>query len=83
MAMDFVVSTNKGKREALWALCRRLAETVLEANGRFYNAKDAVLLQSSFSRIHGDDAVRTFRSLKERVDKNNLLQTDLSRRLLG
>ncbi|MEQ1634267.1 MAG: FAD-binding oxidoreductase [Planctomycetota bacterium] len=83
MAMDFVVSTNKGKREALWALCRRLAETVLEANGRFYYAKDAVLLNSSFSRIHGDDAVRTFRSLKERVDKNNLLQTDLSRRLLG
>lgn len=83
MAMDFAVSTSQQKRQALWSLCQRLAETVLEAGGRFYYAKDAVLQQSSFARVHGESAVRTFRSLKQRCDPNGLLQTDLSRRLLG
>jgi len=81
LAMDFAVSSGKKKRDALWRLCRELADVVLEAGGRFYYAKDAVLLASSFSRIHGDEAVGRFRELKQRCDPDNLLQTDLSRRL--
>ena len=45
--------------------------------------RDAVLQASSFARVHGDEAVRTFRALKQRCDPDGLLQTDLSRRLLG
>ena len=56
---------------------------MLDAGGRFYYAKDAVLLQSSFSRIHGEDTARRFRALKQKFDPDGLLQTDLSRRLLG
>jgi hypothetical protein len=41
----------------LWRLCQELAELVLEAGGRFYYAKDAILLASSFARVHGDAAV--------------------------
>ena len=81
MAMDFAVSTDARKREALWKLCRGMAEVVLAAGGRFYYAKDAVLQAWSFPRIHGDGAVARFRELKQRLDPQHLLQTDLSRRL--
>ncbi|MCA8948168.1 MAG: FAD-binding oxidoreductase, partial [Planctomycetes bacterium] len=81
LAMDFAVSRSKRRREALWRLCRELAEIVLEAGGRFYYAKDAVLLATSFAKVHGEDTVARFRALKRRWDPDNLLQTDLSRRL--
>jgi FAD/FMN-containing dehydrogenase len=58
-----------------------MAETVLEAGGRFYWAKDAVLDASSFVRVHGPERVAAFRALKERFDPQHLLQSDLSRRL--
>lgn len=79
MAMDFAVSARH--RDRLWRHTHAMAEVVLNAGGRFYYAKDATLLDSSFARIHGDDAVRKFRTLKARLDPNNLLQTDLARRL--
>jgi FAD/FMN-containing dehydrogenase len=83
MAMDFAVPTSTRKRAALWAMCQRLADVVLDAGGRFYYAKDALLPQPAFERVHGSEAVRTFRSLKERCDPRGMLQTDLSRRLMG
>jgi decaprenylphospho-beta-D-ribofuranose 2-oxidase len=58
-----------------------MAETVLEAGGRFYYAKDATLPEGAFARIHGDAAVKRFAALKQRLDPSGLLQTDLSRRL--
>jgi FAD/FMN-containing dehydrogenase len=81
LAMDFAVSTNRRRRAALWRLCQEMAEVVLDAGGRFYYAKDAVLESSSFTRIHGEAAVARFRELKRRLDPQQLLQTDLSRRL--
>ena len=81
LAMDFAVPSGRRGRDALWRLCRELAEVVLEAGGRFYYAKDAVLLGSSFARVHGDPAVARFRELKQQWDPDRLLQTDLSRRL--
>ena len=83
MAMDLAVPTSTRKRAALWAMCQRLADVVLDAGGRFYYAKDALLPQPAFERVHGSEAVRTFRSLKERCDPRGMLQTDLSRRLMG
>ncbi len=81
LAMDFAVSTNDARRQDLWRLCQQLAELVLEAGGRFYYAKDAVLLASSFERVHGGEAVARFRAQKAKWDPDRLLQTDLSRRL--
>jgi len=81
LAMDFAVSTNQSRRQALWRLCQEMAEVVLAAGGRFYYAKDAVLDASSFARIHGDAAVAKFRELKRRLDPQRVLQTDLSRRI--
>ena len=81
LAMDIPVSKNRRRRESLWSLCRKMVEVVLDAGGRFYYAKDAVLLESSFTRMHGEDAAQKFRSLKEKWDPQRLLQTDLSRRM--
>ncbi len=81
LAMDFGVRRNDSKRASLWRLCHDMAELVLDAGGRFYYAKDAVLLASSFSRIHGEEAVSTFRTLKQRFDPAGILQSDLSRRI--
>ena len=81
LAMDFAVSARRSRRDSLWRLCQELAEIVLSAGGRFYYAKDAVLLQSSFARIHGEPAVAAFRAQKAKWDPDRLLQTDLSRRL--
>ncbi len=81
LAMDFAVPSGKSGREALWRHCRDMAEVVLGAGGRFYYAKDAVLLASSFAQVHGADVVDRFRALKSHLDPDRLLQTDLSRRL--
>ncbi|MFM1872463.1 MAG: hypothetical protein RL398_1885 [Planctomycetota bacterium] len=81
MAMDIAVSKNAKRREALWRHCREMAEVVLDAGGRFYYAKDAVLLASSFARNHGDEAVAKFRALKAKLDPERFFQTDMSRRL--
>jgi FAD/FMN-containing dehydrogenase len=83
MAMDFGVPASARGRERLWQLTRRMAEVVLEAGGKFYYAKDATLLSSSFERIHGGASVAAFRGLKERLDPGHLLRTDLSKRLFG
>ncbi|HEB53174.1 MAG TPA: FAD-binding oxidoreductase [bacterium] len=81
MAMDIAVSTNRRRREELWRHCREMADIVLDAGGRFYYAKDAVLQESSFAKVHGGDAVAKFRALKQQWDPQGMLQTDLSRRL--
>ncbi len=81
LAMDFAVSRNPARRERLWRHCQAMVEVVLAAGGRFYYAKDAVLLASSFGRIHGEPAVARFRELKRRCDPDGVLQTGLSRRL--
>ncbi|MEC8252982.1 MAG: FAD-binding oxidoreductase [Planctomycetota bacterium] len=81
MAMDICVSKSASKRDSLWRMCRELADVVLDAGGRFYYAKDAVLMESSFPRVHGDAAVEEFRALKQQWDPGRVFQTDLSRRL--
>ena len=83
MAMDFGVPVSRKGRQKLWALTREMADIVLSHGGRFYYAKDATLAGSSFEQIHGGEAVARFRELKARLDPQNVLQTDLSRRLLG
>ena len=67
----------------MWAVCQRLSDGVMDAGGRFYYAKDALIPQPASERVHGSEAVRTFRSLKARCDPRGMLQTDLSRRLMA
>ncbi|MEQ8821366.1 MAG: FAD-binding oxidoreductase [Sumerlaeia bacterium] len=81
LALDFPVT--KRNRKALWKLCARMDDVVLEGGGRFYFAKDATLRPEVVQRFFPDDNVQKFLKLKHQCDPDNVLQTNLSRRLFG
>ena len=81
LALDFKV-TPQG-REALSACARRMTARVLDAQGRFYFAKDSLLRPGDVRRFLPPDALAAFAELKRELDPEHLLQTDLSRRALG
>lgn len=79
LALDYRVVPRL--RDELWTLCRQLDEVVLDAGGKFYFAKDATLEASSIERLYPAATLEAFASLKQLCDPDNLLQTDLARRL--
>ncbi|MDK2972189.1 MAG: decaprenylphospho-beta-D-ribofuranose 2-oxidase [Candidatus Sumerlaeota bacterium] len=81
LALDFRVTPRN--RAALWNLCHRMDDVVLDAGGRFYFAKDATLRPHVVEQYIPADNLRAFIELKHRCDPHGLLQTDLSRRLFG
>ena len=81
LALDFKVT--KKNRDRLWSLCAKMNDVVLAAGGRFYFAKDATLRKQDFEAFLGKEAIDTLVNLKRRYDPENILQTDLSRRLMG
>jgi decaprenylphospho-beta-D-ribofuranose 2-oxidase len=81
LAQDFNVTD--ANRQRLWQLCHDMTEVVLEAGGRFYPAKDATLTARQFQRSLGQDRLSAFRALKQQVDPQGILQTNLSRRLMS
>ncbi len=81
LALDFKVTAEN--RAALWALAAELDRIVLDGGGRFYFAKDSTLHPSRLQSYLGEERVHRFLSLKRRVDPENLLQTDLYRRIFG
>jgi FAD/FMN-containing dehydrogenase len=80
-AMDFKVAPES--RERLWKLCAELTEIVLDAGGRFYFAKDLVLRSDQARRVFPAERLEAFLALKREHDPDGLLQTNLSRRVLG
>lgn len=81
LALDFRVT--QGNREALRRLVYAMDELVLAAGGRFYLAKDSTLRPEVARAYLGAEALAQFRALKQRCDPDELLQTNLWRRLLG
>jgi len=81
LALDLPVVP--GRREALWALVRELAEPVVEAGGRFYPAKDAALPGELYRATFRSGELDRFRALKRKVDPEHLLRSRLADRLLG
>ena len=80
MALDFAVPRCA---EALAQMAHDLDRLVLEAGGRFYFAKDSTLTPYAAARYLGQETLARFRDLKARCDPNNLLQTELYRRVLA
>ncbi len=78
MALDFKVTKRNWKR--LEALCHQMNELVLEAGGKFYFAKDSTLRPQDVRRWLGSNLDRFF-ALKSNLDPDNLLTSDLARRL--
>ncbi|GAC1320526.1 MAG: FAD-binding oxidoreductase [Chloroflexota bacterium] len=62
-------------------LSRFTRDLVLPAGGRFYPAKDNLCAPGSASRIFGPAAVNEYLALKDAIDPDALLQSDLFRRL--
>ncbi|MBC8141219.1 MAG: FAD-binding oxidoreductase [Armatimonadetes bacterium] len=81
LALDFKVTS--ANRDRLWNLAGELDAVTIAAGGRFYFAKDATLHPSRIQAFLGEARVQTFREIKRRVDPQNLLQTDLYRRIFG
>jgi FAD/FMN-containing dehydrogenase len=81
LALDFAVRPRA--RDRLWALAHDLARLVLAAGGRFYPAKDSTLDAETYQASIGTERLVRFRQLKAECDPAGLLQTELSKRLLG
>ncbi len=81
LALDFVVTP--AKQGGLLSLAAEMDRLVLEAGGRFYFAKDSALHRSSVVEALGKDRIAKFFALKRECDPENLLQTNLYRRLFG
>lgn len=81
LALDYRVTQKN--QEAVMALFRVLDDTVFEAEGRFYLAKDAVLTPSSIRRIWGEDVIAKFLDLKRQVDPTCIFQSEQSKRIFG
>jgi FAD/FMN-containing dehydrogenase len=81
LALDFRVT--QANRRKLWDLASRLDRIVLNNGGKFYFAKDATLRPETVRWFFGEETVDKFLALKKQCDPDNLLQSDLSRRLFG
>ena len=81
LALDFAIRPEK--QGALLSLAAEMDRLVLEAGGRFYFAKDSALHRSAATEALGAERVEKFFALKQQNDPENLLQTNLYRRLFG
>ena len=79
LALDFKVSN--GNRAKLGAMLQEFDKIVLDAGGRFYFAKNSDTSRESAQQFLGKTAIARFKALKKRCDPNNLLESDLYRRL--
>ncbi|MCI0397963.1 MAG: FAD-binding oxidoreductase [Chloroflexi bacterium] len=79
LAMDFRITPRR--RAAVVRLAAELDEIVLAAGGRFYLAKDSTLRPEVAVATLGRDTIDRFRALKARCDPDNILQTNLWRRI--
>jgi FAD/FMN-containing dehydrogenase len=78
LALDFKVPPRQPQRLA--RLTSELNQIALEADGRFYFAKDSTLTADVVRKYLGEAVVKEFRALKAKVDPDNILQSDLYRR---
>jgi FAD/FMN-containing dehydrogenase len=79
LAMDFKVTT--GNRIQLASMLQEFDELILQAGGRFYFAKNSETRPETALAFLGEETVFRFRALKKRCDPENLLASDLYRRV--
>ena len=81
LALD--IRLTRRNRDRVWKMAAELDQVVLRAGGRFYFAKDSTLTQPSAEQYLGPEAVSEFRRLRHRCDPDNILETNLYRRLFA
>ncbi len=79
LALDYQVTPKN--RNRLLNLVRAMTTITLDAGGKFYFAKDGVLLPHEVQRIWPEETFEKFLNLKKTHDPQLLLESDLSRRI--
>ncbi|HET9905749.1 MAG TPA: FAD-binding oxidoreductase [Anaerolineales bacterium] len=79
LALDFKVTD--GNRSALSKMLQEFDRMVLKAGGRFYFAKNSETSAEAARAFLGEETIQKFKDLKKRCDPNNLLESDLFRRV--
>jgi FAD/FMN-containing dehydrogenase len=81
LALDFKVTN--GNRAKLSQMMQEFDRIVLDAGGRFYFAKNSETTSESTIRFLGAETIEKFKKLKKRCDPNELLESNLYRRVFG
>lgn len=81
MAMDFPATSSNHKK--LKQVVHLMDEIALAGGARFYFAKDSQLRPEIAQQIFGDKTLKQFFALKKKYDPNNILESDLYRRVFG
>jgi FAD/FMN-containing dehydrogenase len=81
LAMDFKVTASG--RAGLWSMLERVTDLVVDAGGRFYFAKDAVVSQPHMQRAYGKERLEKFVAVKKKVDPAGMFANDLWLRALA
>ncbi len=81
LAMDFKITN--GNRAKLGEMLQEFDRIILQAGGRFYFAKNSETTAETAQKFLGLDTIKRFKKLKKRCDPNNLLESDLYRRVFG
>jgi len=79
LAMDFKVTD--GTRAKLSQMLQEFDRMVLKAGGRFYFAKNSETSAEAARAFLGEETLLKFKELKKRCDPDNLLESDLFRRV--
>jgi FAD/FMN-containing dehydrogenase len=81
LALDFKVTS--GNKAKLSAMLQEFDQIILQAGGRFYFAKNSETRPETARRFLGEETIERFKMLKRRTDPNNILESDLCRRVFG
>jgi decaprenylphospho-beta-D-ribofuranose 2-oxidase len=79
LALDFKVT--RSNKEKLSSVLEEFDRIILEAGGRFYFAKNSETTPQTARQFLGDETIEKFRALKRRTDPDNILESDLYRRV--
>jgi len=79
LALDFKVT--RGNRAKLARLLETFDRIVLQAGGRFYFAKNSETTRASTRQFLGTQTLSKYQRLKKRCDPEQLLESDLYRRV--
>ena len=79
LAMDFKVTDRN--RAKLYQMLQDFDQIVINRGGRFYFAKNSETSAETTRQFLGDAVLTKFNKLKRRCDPNNLLESDLYRRV--
>jgi FAD/FMN-containing dehydrogenase len=81
LALDFKVTDRD--RASLSQMLKEFDKIIIAAGGRFYFAKNSETSAETAHKFLGEATIEKFKNFKKRCDPNNLLESDLFRRVFG